>query len=216
MAKVTEAFKFRHPSNIMIAGPSGCGKTVFTTKLILRNQNLWPDTPKVVHYCYGAWQPGFETLKKAGVQFHAGIPDTKQFDKWYGKKGGLLIMDDLMAGVGKTQEVMDIFTKLSHHRNITVLYLSQDLFPPGKYAKTISRNAHYIVAFKNPRDKVGIRTLLTQAYPGEWSEVLETFNKVTSRSFGYMVFDFHPASNDSCRILSHVLKDEGYPHCYLP
>lgn len=216
MAKVMEAFKFRHPSNIMIAGPSGSGKTVFTTKLILQNHNLWPDTPRVVHYCYGVWQKGFDILKKNGVQFHAGVPDTKQFDKWYGKDGGLLILDDLMEEVGKNKEVLDIFTKLSHHRNITVLYLSQDLFPPGKFAKTISRNAHYIVAFKSPRDKVGIRTLLTQAYPGQWLEVLEKFNEVTSGPFGYMVFDFHPASNDSCRILSHILKGEGYTHCYMP
>ena len=69
MDKVTEAFKFRHPSNIMIAGPSGSGKTVFTTKLILENQNLWPDTPCVVHYCYGVWQPAFETLKESWSAF---------------------------------------------------------------------------------------------------------------------------------------------------
>ena len=159
MAKVMAPFKFRHPSSIIIAGPSGSGKTVFTTKLILENQNLWPDTPPVVHYCYGVWQPAFEPLKKAGVHFHEGIPDPEVFDKWYPQKGGLLILDDLMEEGGKDKRVLDLFTKLSHHRNITALMLMQDLFPPGKYSKTISRNAHYIVAFKNPRDKVGIRTL---------------------------------------------------------
>ena len=214
MAKVMEPFKFRHPSSIIIAGPSGSGKTVFTTKLILENHNLWPDTPKVVHYCYGVWQPAFERLKKAGVHFHEGIPDPSQFDKWYPAEGGLLILDDLMEEGGKDKTVLDLFTKLSHHRNITAIMLLQDLFPPGKYSKTISRNAHYIVTFKNPRDKVGIRTLLTQAYPVTWSEVLTTFNRVTARPFGYMVFDFHPASSESCRIVSHLLKGEGFAHCY--
>jgi len=50
--------------------------------------------------------------------------------------------------------VLDLFTKESHHQNISLMYLCQDIFPPGKYAKSISRNAHYIVAFKDPRDQL--------------------------------------------------------------
>ena len=46
---------------------------------------------------------------------------------------------------GNDKRVLDLFTRESHHRNITVLYLCQDLFPPGKFAKTISRNAHYVI-----------------------------------------------------------------------
>ena len=71
-------------------------------------------------------------------------------------------------GRGQDKRVLDLFTKDSHHRNITVLYLTQDLFPPGKFSKTINRNAHYIVAFKNPRDQTGIRTILLQAFPDRW------------------------------------------------
>ena len=54
MVDVKEAFRFRHPLSILIAGPSGSGKTVFTSDLILDNKALWPDSPDVVHYCYGA------------------------------------------------------------------------------------------------------------------------------------------------------------------
>ena len=63
------------------------------------------------------------------------------------------MLDDLMAEGGEDKELLDLFTKHSHHQNITVIYLCQDMFPPGKYAKSISRNAHYIIAFKNPRDQ---------------------------------------------------------------
>jgi len=69
--------------------------------------------------------------------------------KWFGPtRGGVLVLDDLMEEGGQDKSVLDLFTKGSHHRNITVLYLTQDLFPPGKFSKTINRNAHYIVAFK--------------------------------------------------------------------
>ena len=63
-------------------------------------------------------------------------------------------MEDLMEEGRNDKPLLDLFTKHSHHQNITVMYLCQDTFPPGKYAERISRNAHYIVAFKNPRDQL--------------------------------------------------------------
>ena len=180
-----QAFCFRTPSSLLIAGPSGCGKTVFTTKLLLDNVESFAESPPSIHYCYGSWQ-----------------------------KGGVLVMDDLMDEGSNDKRVLDLFTKHSHHQNITVLYLCQDLFPNGKFAKTISRNAHYVVAFKNPRDQLGIRNLLLQSFPTQWQEVLDTFRKVTERPFGYMLLDLHPASKDDQRVLSHLLKDEGFVRCH--
>ena len=87
------------------------------------------------------------------------------------------------------KRVLDLFTKDSHHRNITVLHLTQDLFPPGKFSKTIKWNAHYIVAFKNTRDQTGIRTILLQAFPDRWRQVLRIFKRVTSRPFEYFMLD---------------------------
>ncbi|CAH3023371.1 unnamed protein product, partial [Porites evermanni] len=110
---------------------------------------------------------------------------------------------------GQDKRVLDLFTKDSHHRNITVLYLTQDLFPPGKFSKTINRNAHYIVAFKNPRDQTGIRTILLQAFPDRWRQVLRLFKRSTSRPFGYLMLDVHPASDDRYRLWSHLTPREG-------
>ena len=108
---------------------------------------------------------------------------------------------------GNDKNVLDLFTKHFHHQSITVIYLCQDLFPAGKFARTISQNAHYIAAFKNPRDQLGLRNLLQQPFPTQFREVMDTFRKVTNeRSFAYMLLDLHPASRDDQRILSLVLK----------
>ena len=180
---------------------------------VLHNKELFDNALKIkqktvpIHYCYGSWQKGFETLKNQGVKFHEAL------SKWI-PEGGVLVLDNLMDEGSNDKRVMDLFTKDSHHQGITVLYLCQDLFPNGKFAKTISRNAHYIVAFKNPRDQLGIRNLLQQSYPTRWQDVLDTFRKVTERPFGYMLLDLHPASRDDQRILSHLLKDEGFVRCH--
>ena len=122
----------RQPSSVIVAGPSGSGKSELVEQW-LRYLNVFQVKPKKMVYVYDRWQPRFDRMqKKDGIQFHRGFPDPGHLTKWFGATRGD-----------------------SHHRNITVLNLTQDLFPPGKFSKTINLNAHYIVAFKNPRDSNG-------------------------------------------------------------
>src|SRR5258706_1291764 len=53
-------------------------------------------------------------------------------------------------------------SKISHHRNVSVLYLTQNLFFKSKHSRTMSLNSHYIIVFKNPRDVTQIKTLAAQ------------------------------------------------------
>ena len=79
------------------------------------------------------------------------------------------------------------------------MYLSQDMFQPGNYAG----NVHFIVAFKNPRDQLGMRNLLLQAFPTQLQDVQNKFRRVTERPSGYLLWDLHQKSSDDRRILSH-------------
>ncbi|CAH3184743.1 unnamed protein product, partial [Porites lobata] len=200
----------RQPSSVIIAGPSGSGKTDLVEQW-LRYLNVFQAKPRKIVYAYDRWQPRFERMQqKDGIQFYRGLPDPRHLTQWFGRtRGGVLVLDDLMEEGGQDKRVLDLFTKDSHHRNITVLYLTQDLFPPGKFSKTINRNAHYIVAFKNPRDQTGIRTILLQAFPDRWRQVLRLFKRITARPFGYLMLDVHPASDDRYRLWSHLTPREG-------
>ena len=44
-----------------------------------------------------------------------------------GNEPVLLIIDDLMQETNES--VVNLFTKGSHHRNVSVMYLAQNLFP---------------------------------------------------------------------------------------
>ena len=201
------------PAGHMVVGPSGWGKTNLIENLLCYNLDLFKDKPHAIHYCYGAWQPAYDRMKQHGIRFHQGVPQEQHISSWY-PKGGILILDDLMDECGNDKNILDIFTKYSHHKNVSVIYLLQDIFPIGKYSKTISRNVHYVWAFKNPRDQVGIRNLLLQAFPTNWSTVLDTFQKVTEQPHAYLLLDFHPTSPDTQRVLSNVLKDQGITNCW--
>ena len=50
-------------------------------------------------------------------------------DMWFNKTRGLMVLDDLMKERGNDKRVLDLFTKGSHHRNITVLHVSRHVSP---------------------------------------------------------------------------------------
>ena len=181
---------------------------------LLHEKTVFETRPRKIVYAYDRWQPRFDRMKKRdGITFYKGIPDTSHLPKWF-PSGGVLVLDDLMEEGGQDKRVLDLFTKDSHHRNITVLFLTQDLFPPGKFSKSINRNAHYLVAFKSPRDKTGIRNVLQQMYPGKWRPIMEVYNQVTSAPFGYLFIDVHPTSDDRYRLWSRLTKKEGTPRVH--
>jgi len=90
-----------------------------------------------------------------------------------------------------------------------MIYLCQDILPRVKYAKTINRQARYIVVFKSPRDKLVMKNLLLQAFPNRWKDVMDVFNRATRRPFGYIMLDLHPALDDRMRVFADLLHKEA-------
>ena len=69
----------------------------------------------------------------SNVEFHDGLPDLITF---HGKSRTLLVLDDLNTITD--DRVVDLFTKISHHRNLSVVYLTQNIFYKNKQSKTLS------------------------------------------------------------------------------
>ena len=129
---------FVHPFTAIVVGPTSCGKTQFVFKLLDHVRVMIEPTPSKIVYCYGEYQESFRRYPQ--VTFHHGLPDIDDFD---GSEPTLLIVDDLMQETNET--VANLFTKGSHHRNVSVVFLAQNLFPKNKFARTMSLNAHYMV-----------------------------------------------------------------------
>jgi len=193
--------RFKHPFTCIIAGPTGSGKTRFTFQFIDESQTQISPPPERIVYCYGEFQPIFNEYPQ--ITFNEGLPDNKEFD---GKHRTLLILDDLMKEAGDS--VLDIFTKLSHHRNMSVIFLTQNLFFKSKQSRTMNINTQYIVLFKNPRDALQVATLGRQMYPGNSNFLVEAFKDATERPHGYLLIDLHPVTLEKFRIRTNIFKGE--------
>ena len=89
---------------------------------------------------------------------------------------------------------MNLFTRGSHHRNLNVIYIVQNLFHQGKGSRSINMNSHYLVLFKNPRDKL---QLAKQMYPGQTDFFLNQYEKAVKRPFGYLLIDLRTTAQDN-------------------
>jgi hypothetical protein len=135
---------FKHPFCMTVAGPSQCGKTRFKMDLLHKKNTAIYPTPTKILYCYSDWQDNFNELQQTMpfIEFQEGLPKIDTIDP---SETNLIVMDDLMAQCVKDEKVLHLFTVGSHHKNTSVIFLSQNIFCQGKHARTISLNCHYLV-----------------------------------------------------------------------
>jgi len=115
----------KHPFTAIVAGPTSCGKTRFVFRLVDNIDQMIDLTPTKIVYCYGEYQQLFCDYLE--VVFHQGLPNMEDFD-------GREPVDDLMQETD--QSVANLFTKGSHHRDVSIMFLAENLFPKNKFART--------------------------------------------------------------------------------
>ena len=59
-----------------------------------------------------------------------------------------------------------------------------------------------------------MKNLLLQAFPTCWQDMymMDVYQKVTERPFGYTFLHLHHASDDRKRVFSHLLTHEEFQH----
>lgn len=188
---------------MMVAGPSGCGKTTFVLDL-LKHLKL-----RKVLWCNGIAKAIPKDIYKTNqIEILENVPET--FENI--EDGTLIILDDLMTEA-YNKNICELFTKGSHHNNLSVVLVTQNVFHQAKYCRDISLNCKYLVVFKNPRDKSQILSLARQIHPENSTDLMRVYNEVTSRPHGYLLFDLAQSTNDLIRFRTDIF-NQNYLTCY--
>ena len=194
--------RLKHPFTGIVAGPTACGKSTWVKNLITYQKDMIDPAPKHVIWFYGEWQLLYDTLSGM-AEFREGLTDLTTLKT---KKRTLVIIDDLMTETDKS--VSDLFTKGSHHHNLSVLHLVQNVFDKNKHTRTISLNAHYLVIFKNPRDASQVTHLAKQMYPGHVQYLQEVFGDATLEAYGYLFIDLKQETPEHLRLRTRIMPNE--------
>ena len=200
---IEEVFKWKNPFTCIVSGPSGSGKTSFVLKLIKDADVLFTKVPETISWHYGEFQKWMLDEEFKGINFCEGLPDIQNFNLL---KNNLLIIDDLMHETDET--IGKLFTKGSHHKNISVMLLTQNIFHQSKHSRTINLNTHYMVIFKNVRDASQITNLEKQMYPGSVNYLRASYEDATSKPYGYLLIDLKPDTPDSLRLRTDIFPGE--------
>ena len=124
-----------------------------------------------------------------------------------------------MLGDKDEEKIKLWFTRKGHHRNASVVYITQNLFPQSKASRTFSLNAHYLVLFQSPRDKMKIKVLSNQL---QASHMIPAFNHATSKPHGYFLVDLKPTTPNYLRFRTDIFQhwftksDQTGPVVYFP
>lgn len=198
---------FSHPCTIQISGPTGCGKTRFV-RHVLEHRLIVPFPARII-WVYREWQEDYVALRAIypHIEFVHGWRE-QIYDSIHAEETNLLVLDDLMCEASDSKELARLFTSGSHHRNLTVIYLVQNVYDKGKSSRTVSLNSHYHVVFRNRRDVSQFGVFASQMAPHRRDWLLDAFDDATREPFGYLLIDNHPRSADEIRFRTRILPGE--------
>lgn len=197
-----QSILFQHPCNMYITGPSGCGKTEFVHKLIEYRNDLFNIVPEKVVWCYKEWQHAYNVMQEKFeiMKFIEGIPDDENEIVSDVDIPHLVVFDD-MLGEKDEDKIKLWFTRKGHHRNASVIYITQNMFQQSKSSRTISLNSKYMILFQNVRDKNQIKTLANQM---QAPHLIMAYQDATSKDHGYLVIDFHSRTQKEMKLRTDI------------
>lgn len=196
--------RIKTPFSLIVAGPSNCGKTTFVSRLIANENNIIDKPFDYILWFYGEKTEKNKYLKNDDrIRFIHGLPDS--FDSFISpSSNGLAVFDDLMMECSNNKLITQFFTRRSHHENISVIFITQNLFYEGKERKNFARNATYLTIFNSPLDQTIAYSLAPKLMPRKQKTFMEIYNHAVNKPHGYLFIDGHQSTPKNARFRSEI------------
>ena len=221
------------PYSLIITGPSGAGKSSLVGKLIQNEEcTIFPNGAKLfdhIYVVYRSKQPLYNSWAehwKSPVTFlhESECPSTIEIESSMdGKSNTLFIFDDIDPALcdEKMKSLLrNLFSRLRHHKNISVCLLLQTLFDSrDSTLRFLHRNASYIVLFKYPRDVSQLRCLVSQMYAlgdkPKFKNMLKSLQNALAEPYSYLLFDCSQSCPDVFRIRQNIVCENNPPYTWV-
>ena len=212
---------FKPGTNMIISGGTGSGKTTFVKNLLTVKEQIFANPPEKTFLFYKRMQPMYSEMEMSGlidelIDVRSKFPSVgniEQMVEKYKNEGCILIFDDLMTNL--TEDFVDIFCNLSHHGNLNIILIVQNLFCKNPVFRTLSINSQYMVLMKNERDKRQISTLASQISPNNSAYLIQAYEKATRHPYSYLIVDYHQETPNLIRVRDKIFPNEFPTTVYI-
>ena len=207
--------RLKGPFTLQVVAPSRSGKTTWIFTLLEYANELIDPKPDIIYFCYSEKQKDFE--KFPHVNFIEGFdPELVSKKNLEGKGHVVIILDDLVDSLLKSDILGPLWTRISHHRFVSAILTQQNYFPVGLKSSTdINRNSCYKCIFKNNSEALQTVLLGRSLFPKKskfWNEVI---TDVFSKPYNYLLIDNRNDTPEEIRLRTGI-----FPHeqtvCYAP
>ena len=195
--------KLEKPFRVIVAGASGCGKTELTKKLI--NSNHFASPFDKIVYIYPDYLDELPVEFEQIVEYQPGIQDIEYFSRL--PKNSLLVFDDMMSECGKSLEIMKLFSVVARKKNISIIFLVQNVYDSSRQFRNIRLNAtgFFLFNFYAANDvnqrllrDLGLKNLISK----------KLISKIYSEKFKYIYIDIHPNKHSQFdRLRGNIFED---------
>lgn len=195
----------------ILAGASRSGKSTLALKIALERKNVFRDPPERVIYFYKQFQNIFMQAKKkdAAIKFLGSKAELDLALENNNDVSTLLIIDDFLteASTKENTYITEYFINRSHHEKLTILFLSQLIFP--KNGRAWSLNASHLVLFKTFHEGQ-LSYYFRNLNPKKVNFFLDAYKFCTShKTYGHLFLSLDPTTPDKIRYRSNIIPSEG-------
>jgi hypothetical protein len=203
-ANIVSGVKLEDNSNIVIQGCSSSGKTILCSQILLQSAEVFVTQPSLVIFCYKTWQTVYSTLqdKLPNIIFLSSLPTESELKTLVdGHDHSIFVVDDMQMEINNNPFFSDLFTRISHHFNISTILLLQEVVK-GKFGGHLNKNCHYTFLMRSMRNAYTIRSLGIQV--GDYKNLYAAYREATKIPFSYLLISTHPQTDDSLRYRSNI------------
>ena len=197
--------KLQKPFRLLVGGGSGTGKSTLVKKLV--DESHFESPFDKIIYCYPDYLDEPPLQFDQIVENKPGLCDLQYFTTI--PKNSLIIYDDLMNECGRSDEIMKLFSVIARKRNLSVIFLVQNMYEQGKQFRNIRLNATGLVLFNfyaaNDVNKRVLRDFGVQSNVPK-----HLMDQIYSRPFSYLYIDIHPQRKSNFAVVKGNIFDENF------
>jgi len=213
---------FSHPTQILITGPTKTGKTTLVSNMLIdgnRDKMFIPNLQEV--YWFYTMPGSIVGLrdKLPGVHFVRGYPTIDKFTEMDPSVPKLVVLDDLMEMTDKKSSYEDLkrlFSAISHHCNVSVVFIVQDLYVNRNMTRLANQSEH-VISMCNGAAAYQVSKLASKLFGAGYEAFIRWViaDIRDRRSHGYILMSTEATLPEIKRIRSCILPSDPENLFYL-